>query len=45
MQVFSQKYDILPPKCRIILYNAFLFSRLNYGTELYVDLNWNSRGG
>ena len=24
-------------ECRIVLYNAFIFSRLNYGDELYVN--------
>ena len=35
--IFSKLRSILPLKCRIILYNAFIFSRLNYGVELYVN--------
>ena len=37
--IFSKIRYILPSNCRIILYNAFVFSRLNYGIELYANLN------
>ena len=40
--IFSKIRHILPLQCRIILSNAFIFSRLNYGIELYADLNSNS---
>ena len=35
--IFSKYRYILPLKCRIILYNAFVFSRVNYGVGLYVN--------
>ena len=40
--IFSKMRYILPSECRIILYNAFVFSRLNYGIELYANLNSSS---
>ena len=40
--IFSKIRHILPSKCRIVLYYAFVFSGLNYGIELYANLNSSS---
>ena len=37
--IFAKLRHILPMKCRTILYDAFIFSRLNYGVELYANNN------
>ena len=37
--IFAKLQHILPMKCRKILYDAFIFSRLNYGVELYANNN------
>ena len=34
--IFSKIRHILPLPCRKIVYNAFIASRLNYGSEIYV---------
>ena len=40
--IFSKIRYILLSKCRIILYNALVFFRLNYGIDLYANLNSSS---
>ena len=36
MQVYLAKIrHFLPVSCRIIVYNAFIASRLNYGSDIY----------
>ena len=37
--IFAKLRHILPMKCRKILYDAFIFSRLSYGVELYANNN------
>ena len=34
--IFSKVRYCLPVACRKTVYNAFIFSRLNYGSEIYV---------
>ena len=35
--IFSKVRHYLPITCRKIVYNAFIFSRLNYGSEIYIN--------
>ena len=35
--IFSKMRHLLPEECRNTLYNSFVFSRLNYGIEMYVN--------
>ena len=35
--MFSKVHYCLPPTCRKTVYNAFIFSRLNYGSEIYIN--------
>ena len=37
--IFAKLRHILPMKCRKILHNASIFSRLSYGIELYANNN------
>ena len=37
--IFSKVRHFLPKECRLALYNSFIFSRLNYGIELYLNTN------
>ena len=37
--IFSKIRHFLPVSCRKIVYNAFIASRLNYGSEIYVRTN------
>ena len=37
--IFTKLRHMLPMKCRKILYDAFIFSRLDYGLELYANNN------
>ena len=37
--IFSKLRDLLPKACRMTLYNSFVFSRLNYGVEVYAKTN------
>ena len=39
--IFSKMKHLLPGECRNTLYNSFVFSRLNYGTEVYVNAGTN----
>ena len=34
---FSKVRHLIPEKCRLTLYNSFVFSRLNYGIDVYAD--------
>ena len=36
--IFSKMRHSLPEECRNTLYNSFVFSRLNYGIEVYVNV-------
>ena len=40
--IFSKIRFFLLSNCRIILYDAFVFSRLNYGIKLYANLTSSS---
>ena len=35
--IFSKVRHYLPITCRKTVYNAFIFSRLNYGSEIYIN--------
>ena len=35
--IFSKVRHFLPKECRLALFNSFIFSRLNYGKELYFN--------
>ena len=35
--IFSKVRYCLPSTCRITVYNAFIFSGLNYGSEFYIN--------
>ena len=37
--IFSKIRHFLPVSCRKIVYNVFISSRLNYGSEIYVRTN------
>ena len=37
--IFSKLRHLLPKECRMTLYNSFVFSRLNYGVEVYANTN------
>ena len=37
--IFSKVRHFLPKECHLALYNSFIFSRLNYGIELYFSTN------
>ena len=37
--IFSKVRHFLPKECHLALYNSFIFSRLNYGIELYLSTN------
>ena len=40
-RIFSKIRHLLPEECRNTLYNSFVFSRLNYGIEVYVNTERN----
>ena len=35
--IFSKVRHFLPKRCRLELYSAFIFPRLNYGIEIYLN--------
>ena len=35
--IFSKVRHLIPEECRLTLYNSFVFSRLNYGIEVYAN--------
>ena len=35
--IFSKVRHYLPKECHLALYNSFIFSKLNYGTEFYLN--------
>ena len=37
--IFSKLRHLLTKECRMTLYNSFVFSRLNYGVEVYANTN------
>ena len=35
--IFNRVRHLIPEECRLTLYNSFVFSRLNYGIEVYAN--------
>ena len=35
--IFSKERHLIPEECRLTLRNSFVFSRLNYGIEVYAN--------
>ena len=39
--IFSKVRHLIPEECRLTLYNSFVFSRLNYGIEVFANTEAN----
>ena len=39
--IFSKVRHLIPEECRLTLYNSFIFSRLNYGIEIFANTEAN----